>query len=986
MTIDELQVLITANTTQLKKEISAVQSKLGGITKNTNKFSTSMTKSFLKSNLIMKTVSAGLRTLSGNLDSAIQRADTIGNFAKVMGNLGVSTDDADASIKRLSDKLTGLPTALDDAVGAVQRFTSANGNVNASTDMFLALNNAILAGGASSQTQATALEQLSQAYAKGKPDMMEWRTAMTAMPAQLKQVAIAMGYANSSQLGEELRNGNVSMNEFMQTIYKLNTEGVAGFASFEEQARGSTGGIQTSIKNVKTALTRGIADIINAIGRSNIAGFFQNIVKAINNAVPYVTAFVKACIWAVNSVSKLFGGKNIIDTNSANKAVENVNNSVKDLDQSNQDANKSAKNLNKSLKSLAGFDEMNVLSDNKGSGADDDSTNNMEISEWDTSGWDSATSSVSSKVDELYGKMKEFLTLVASIGTAIALWKISKTVMDFFLNPGNLGFFKMMGDLMGVSDVLDALTLSDKFTSLGGAIGAVVGVVAFSYGVFDSWINGLDWGNFALLIGGATIAVTGLYFAIKPFSTTLAPIVAGITAVIAGVAMVVVGVKDFIQNGPTLQNTILIIGGAIAVAVGLATAGLGPLVGIIAGVVVAIGGFVAGILLEEPAIMSVKDAQEKLTTAKEKAREAEDNYINAIDSAESAMKKLEEAEKKAGISGKELYEQVQNGTLDYANMTAEQKEVYKAYLDNEQKQKDLKASTEAYNKAKKEETLASYENQLALAKESGDYDKFKQSVIDAFEKGELSADEARDLIAKSMSEMSDDAQKTFMTDIPASLKDGLDPHKYESTGTKIKKWFGDVWTGIKNVFSSVGTWFKDVFSGAWTAIKNVFSSVGTFFTGIWDTIKGIFSKVGSAIGDAVSGALKSAVNWVLDKAIGLINGFIKAINVAIGVINLIPGVEIKKLSLLQVPKLAQGGIIDRPTVAMIGEAGKEAVMPLERNTGWIDQLASKLGDKLGGGAGNIKLVVKLGEEAIFDKFIEYGREKSFETNGEVVFA
>lgn len=954
MTIDELQVLITANTTQLKKEINAVQSNLSGLTKNTNKFSTSMTKSFLKSSLIMKVVSSGIRAIGSNLDDAIKRADTINNFSKVMGNLGVSTDDADDSIKRLSDKLTGLPTTLDDAVSAVQKFTSANGNVKASTDMFLALNNAILAGGANQQIQASALEQLSQAYAKGKPDMLEWRTAMTAMPAQLKQVAIAMGYADATQLGEELRSGNVSMNEFMLTIHKLNTEGLSGFASFEEQARNSTGGIQTSIKNVKTAITRGIADIINSIGRSNIAGFFQNVARAINNAIPYVTAFVKACIWAVNSVSKLFGGSNVIDTNSASKAVDNVNNSVKNLNNSNKNATKSAKETNKALKSLAGFDEMNVITEKSSSGSNDAGSSNVggDIANWDTSGWDSATSTVSTKVDELVGKMKEVLTLVGSIGVAIGLWKISKTVLDFFLNPGNLGFFKMMGDMFGVADVLDALTLSDKLTSLGGAIATVGGTVALAYGVFDAWVNGLDWGNLALMIGGVTAATIGLYFAIKPFSTTLAPIIAGVAAVAGGLALMVVGVKDFIANGPTMQNTILIIGGAIAVAVGLATAGLSVVVSAIIGAVAAVGAFVAAILLEEPAIMSVEEAQENLTAAKERAKEAENSYISAVDAAEASMKKLEEAEKKAGVTGEELYAQVQSGTLDYANMTDAQKEVYKAYLDNEQKQKDLKAATEELNAAKKAETIASYENQLALAKESGNYDDFKKSVIDAFEKGELSADEARELISKSMSEMSNDAQQTFMKDLPGSIKDGLDPHKYESTGTKIKKWFSNLWQGIKDVFGNIGQWFKDV---------------------------------GTKIGNAVADGAKSAINWILEKAIGLINGFLKAINFAIGIINKIPGVEIKKLDMLEVPKLARGGVIDKPTFAMVGEAGKEAVMPLERNTGWIDQLADKIGDKIGGASGNIKLIVKLGEEAIFDRFIEYGKGKAFETNGEVVF-
>ena len=201
----------------------------------------------------------------------------------------------------------------------------------------------------------------------------------------------------------------------------------------------------------------------------------------------------------------------------------------------------------------------------------------------------------------------------------------------------------------------------------------------------------------------------------------------------------------------------------------------------------------------------------------------------------------------------------------------------------------------------------------------------------------------------------------------------------------VKDFFVSKWNDIKSVFSSVATWFSGIFSKAWEGIKSAFSKVKSFFTDIWDTIKGIFSKVGSAIADAISGAVKKAVNTVLSLAIKIINGFISAINLAIGVINLIPGVDIKKLDKMEVPKLARGGITNGSTLANIGEAGREAVLPLENNLGYLDKFAEKIASKIGGGAGNIKLIVKLGEEAIFDRFIEYGKDKAFETNGEVVF-
>ncbi len=226
--------------------------------------------------------------ISGQFESAISRLDTMNNYPKVMSNLGISADQSNASIKVLSEGLKGLPTTLNDAVSSVQNFTSVNGSVGKSTKMFLALNNAILAGGGSTQVQQSALEQLSQSYAKGKPDMMEWRTAMTAMPAQLKQVAQAMGYIDTNALGEDLRAGKVSMNDFMNTFIELNENGVNGFQSFEEQARNATGGFATSIANAKSATTRGITSLIENInnGLSN-AGFgtIQDIIQNVGNGI-----------------------------------------------------------------------------------------------------------------------------------------------------------------------------------------------------------------------------------------------------------------------------------------------------------------------------------------------------------------------------------------------------------------------------------------------------------------------------------------------------------------------------------------------------------------------------------------------------------------------------------------------------------------------------------------------------------------------------
>ena len=160
---------------------------------------------------IKKLVSTAIGVINNSIDGAVSRIDKLNNFPRVMSNLGIASEDSEKAVKKLSDGLQGIPTSLDDASLAVQRFTSVNGDVNKSTEYFLALNNALLAGGASTEIQASAMEQLSQAYSKGKPDMEEWRSLQTAMPAQLKQVAQAFNMT-TDELGEALRSGKMSMN------------------------------------------------------------------------------------------------------------------------------------------------------------------------------------------------------------------------------------------------------------------------------------------------------------------------------------------------------------------------------------------------------------------------------------------------------------------------------------------------------------------------------------------------------------------------------------------------------------------------------------------------------------------------------------------------------------------------------------------------------------------------------------------------------
>jgi phage-related protein len=165
----------------------------------------------------------------------------------------------------------------------------------------------------------------------------------------------------------------------------------------------------------------------------------------------------------------------------------------------------------------------------------------------------------------------------------------------------------------------------------------------------------------------------------------------------------------------------------------------------------------------------------------------------------------------------------------------------------------------------------------------------------------------------------------------------------------VGEWFGGIWDDIKNVFSSVGDWFGEIFDKAYDAVTGAFDDVVEFFGGIWDSIVETFEEIGSKIGESVSSAFKTVWNGLIDFVEDAANLIPDVINGAIDLINEIPGVDIDHMDEFDFSgaKLAKGGIVDRPTNAIIGEAGQEAIIPLENNKAGLKKIAALLADEIG---------------------------------------
>ncbi|MDU0347493.1 tape measure protein [Actinomyces sp. MRS3W] len=221
-------------------------------------------------------------TIATNLSRAVSRADTLSNFPRIMANIGYSADDARVQIDRIAKSLDGLPTATNAVALTVQGLAPLTGSLEKATDVSLALNDALLAGGGSATVVENAMEQYRQMLAVGTVDMAAWRSMQSAMPGQLDQMARALlgATANSSDLYDAMKEGTVSFEDFNAALVQLDSEGIDGLAPFHEQALTSTAGISTAFENARSRIAAAITKVINVFGVDSISaainGFTAN--------------------------------------------------------------------------------------------------------------------------------------------------------------------------------------------------------------------------------------------------------------------------------------------------------------------------------------------------------------------------------------------------------------------------------------------------------------------------------------------------------------------------------------------------------------------------------------------------------------------------------------------------------------------------------------------------------------------------------------
>ena len=270
-------------------------------------------KNFSVGAVAFKAVSSAMNLVSQSMDKAIDRFDTLQRFPKVMKSLGHSSKDVAASTKLLSEGIEGLPTTLDTVVATTQKLTSMTGNLKQSTKLTIALNNAFLASGASTEDAARGLQQYSQMLSAGKVDMQSWKTLQETMPYALQKTAESFGFAGASAQKDfysALQDGKITFDDFSKRLIELN-KGTNGFA---EMAKKNSEGIKTSFGNIVNAVAKGIANVIaefdkmsKAVTGKSIAQNLDSIKGAVNNTFKIIISVIRGATPVVKSLVSVLG-------------------------------------------------------------------------------------------------------------------------------------------------------------------------------------------------------------------------------------------------------------------------------------------------------------------------------------------------------------------------------------------------------------------------------------------------------------------------------------------------------------------------------------------------------------------------------------------------------------------------------------------------------------------------------------------------------
>lgn len=272
-------------------------------------------------------------------------------------------------------------------------------------------------------------------------------------------------------------------------------------------------------------------------------------IPMLNAVLPYAIALAKVIRLVADAIASLFGfALPEIDYSGLDSVVD-------DSGKIDDNLGGAADEAKKVKNALLGIDELNIISpeDNSSGGSGSGAGGGAGGLGFELPTYDFIGDVVNAEIEKLTEKIKDLLLLIGAVGAAFATW----------------GLVNWIAKLMGLTDVVKALTMGDYLSVLAGLLLTVGGAVLYLSGACDALKNGMNWKNLLKMLGGIASAATGVYLILKPFSTTIAPIAAGAVAAAGGLGLLAISLGDIEKNGANVVNVIGSVGGLAAAVVGL---------------------------------------------------------------------------------------------------------------------------------------------------------------------------------------------------------------------------------------------------------------------------------------------------------------------------------------------------------------------------------------------------------------------------------
>ena len=695
-------------------------------------------------------------------------------------------------------------------------------------------------------------------------------------------------------------------------------------------------------------------------------------IPALNAVLPYAIAVVKVIRLLANAIASLVG------FTLPEVDYSNITSGATSASSAMDEATGSAKKLKKTL---LGIDELNVMSDNSsGSGGTDYGGGGFDF---ELPTYDFVGEAANSKINMIVEQMKEWLGITDDIESWSDL--LDTNLGDILTTAGLIGVaigaWKLTDGCITALDTIKSIMDNPTATLAIGATLAITGFTLAFDGMGDAVENGLDGFNFGEILGGSLLGAGGVAilgasiatwldsaFALGPVTLAIAQagmnlgvgtmaaagaaLAAGIAAIVLGIPMYFVGVYDAIKNGIDWLSGLLIPLGATA-----AGAGIGVIIGSLGGPIGAGIGALIGLaigLLTDFGIWLWQHFDDI------------EKWFNDLPAWGKVVVTL------VGVIGAAVLSLTSPLALLVVGVVA--------FLKKWEDVRDFLIGAAPWFKEHIVDPIINHFRPMydafveiknhAVAK----FNEIKDGVIERFM-----------IIWNKIVEIKDKIVEIF-----SALWWAFQTYWWQPMVDKLTALYNEY---IQPVVDDAKACFTEIWNFAKTKfIDPLLNGIEKFreaMRKLREFVAGLFEALGKGIVDLIAANFKTVINAVLYRIESRINDFIRLLNGAIGIINKIPGVSITKVELLNIPRLADGGVVNEGQMFIAREAGPEMVGSIGNRTAVVnnDQIVESVSrgvyqavvSAMGQSGGTQVVEAKVHDKVLFEVIVDRSRQETMRT-------